>query len=603
VKPDRNSATAYSGSLSNGGNSSSETKATCMVDEGYGTDEEVGSGTIQLDACNTVVGKLQCGMKFDIVVDSGASMTLISSDVVQASKYLRSLPQVKTEPIRIRIADGSYMVCDRRIDFSVLVQGFTFDLCAQVMPSFGLVKALLGSADLKRLSAQLDFKTNKLSFKLILPRSVPFEVKNAVVLKPGESKFIEISGKLAKNCSSGDLVLNASKLGRKFTSSCFLTKVKKGTCLVALHNSTDKTVKLNRGAVLAYADLEASHRGRHSIDEESFSFHSGSVEDEFRSKLLKKNLRKYPFLEKSDPKARMSEQEILNSEVDLDSNCVLSSDQKSRLNSLLQKHKKAFSIYGEIGNTQHVIKLHLVDETPFFIRPYTVSVASCSSPVMLIGKKGTTAKRCVSDFRFLNQRIRRQNWPFPLVKDTIQKLGMSECSVVSTVDLKEAFHSLHLDEKSQQFTGIVSYYGGRSYFYKRLPMGSSVSPSEWQFYIERLLDDIPGSREFCIAHMDDLIVFSKSVPEHMKHLDQLLGGILKHGLKISPKKAKFCKTSVEYMGHVISVDEKGPCIAAMKSKCEAIKGLRVPTNSKEVRMFIGAVSLHSQPAVSSSSTS
>ena len=248
----------------------------------------------------------------------------------------------------------------------------------------------------------------------------------------------------------------------------------------------------------------------------------------------------------------------------------------------------------------------------FFIRPYTVSetekriidkeldnlvkmgvleqgVASCSSPVMLINKKGTDSKRCVSDLRFLNQRIRRQNWPFPLVCDTIQKLGMSGCSVVSTLDLKEAFHSLHLDKRSQQFTGIVSYYGGKSYFYKRLPMGSSVSPSEWQFYIKKLLDDIPDCRNFCIAHMDDLIIFSKSLPEHLEHLDLLLDGISKHGLKISPRKAKLCKTQVTYMGHIISVGEKGPCISAMKSKCEAIRNLKVPSNSKEVRTFIGVV--------------
>ena len=32
-------------------------------------------GSIQLDECNTVVGKLECGAKFDIVVDSGASIT------------------------------------------------------------------------------------------------------------------------------------------------------------------------------------------------------------------------------------------------------------------------------------------------------------------------------------------------------------------------------------------------------------------------------------------------------------------------------------------------------------------------------------------------
>ena len=84
-------------------------------------------------------------------------------------------------------------------------------------------------------------------------------------------------------------------------------------------------------------------------------------------------------------------------------------------------------------------------------------------------------------------------------------------------------------------------------------MGASISPSEFQSFVEKMLDDVPGSRDFCIAHMDDIIVFSQSVPEHFKHLDILLEGLSRHGLKISPKKARFCKSRVEYMGHTISI--------------------------------------------------
>ena len=550
-----------------------------------------------------------CGMKFDIVVDSGAAVTLISIDVIKASPYLRKLPQVQTEPMRIRIADGSYMVSDRKIQFEVSIQGFTFGLTAQVMPSFGLVKALLGTEALKMISAKLDFATNQLCFRLKFPKSVPFKVVNNTALRPGESKVIAVAGKLPKNCSSGELILHSSKVGQQFTSSSLLAHVKKGVSHILVFNDSEKVVKLQRGVVMAFADCEASHLGRYSVDSDSYF---GESSDGSRSRLIRKNLRRYPFLDKDHPKVGLSEQEILDKEVDLETDCVLSSTQKGKLKSLLSKHKKAFSLYGEIGNSKHVVKLHLVDETPFFIRPYTVSedekkvidreldklvkmgvlqqgVTSCSSPVMLVGKKGTKDKRVVSDLRYLNGRIRKQNWPFPLVRDTIQKLGMSGCTVVSTIDLKEAFHSLHLDEESQQFTGIVSYYGGKSFFYKRLPMGASISPCEFQSFVEKMLDSIPGCREFCIAHMDDLIVFSKSVSEHLEHLNLLLDGIFRHGLKLSPRKARFCKDKVEYMGHVVTITDGGPHISAMKSKCDAIRRLKVPSNSKEVRTFIGAV--------------
>lgn len=577
-------------------------------------DEESVRGVIQLNDCNTVIGQLDCGMKFDIVVDSGAAITLISVDVVRASSYLRQLPQVQTEPIRIRIADGSYMVADRQIQFEVTIQGFTFGLTAQVMPSYGLVKALLGTEALKEISAKLDFSTNQLCFKLRLPKSVPFKVVNNTVLRPGDSKVIAVAGKLPKNCCSGELILHSSKVGQQFTSTSMLAHVKKGVSHILVFNDSARVVKLQRGMVLAYADCESTHLGKYSVDSESFLCESS---DGSRSRLIRKNLRKYAFLDKDHPKVGLSEQEILDMEVDLETDCVLTSSQKGKLKSLLSRHKKSFSLYGEVGNSNHVVKLHLVDESPFFIRPYTVSedekkvidreleklvkmgilqqgVTSCSSPVMLVGKKGTNDKRVVSDLRFLNGRMRKQNWPFPLVRDTIQKLGMSGCTVVSVIDLKEAFHSLHLDEASQQFTGIVSYYGGKSFFYKRLPMGASISPSEFQSFVEKVLDSIPGCREFCIAHMDDLIVYSKTVSEHLEHLNLMLEGLSRHGLKLSPRKAKFCKNRVVYMGHVITTSEGGPQISAMKSKCEAIRRLKIPSNSKEVRTFIGAVTYLSE---------
>ena len=595
-------STAYSGKLSSGGDSVHVPDPE-ISDVGSEV-EEVGSGVIQLNDCNTVRGVLECGKKFDVVVDSGASLTLISIDVVQSSPYLKNLPQVKTEPIRIRIADGSFIVSDRRIRFEVNIQGFMFTLNAHIMPSFGLIKALLGAEDLKKISAKLDFATNQLTFKL---KPVPFKVVNNTVLKPGESKVVSLCGRLPKNCSSGEVILNSSSLGQRISSSCLLVQVKKGVCLVPVFNDSDKIFRLKRGSVLAYADLEATHSGRYSLDGEvCFS------KDINRERLVKRNLKKYPFLQQDDPKVSMTDQEILDSEIDLDTDCVLNPAQKNRLKALLLKHKRSFSLHGEVGNSQYVVRLNLVDETPFFIRPYRVceddkkiidveltklvkmgileqGVTKCSSPVMLVGKKGTKAKRVVSDLRFLNTRICKQNWPFPLVKDTIQKLGMSGCTVVSTIDLKEAFHSLHLDEHSQQFTGIVSYFGGKSYYYKRLPMGASISPCEFQSFIEKVLDNIPNSRSFCIGHMDDLICFSKSVPEHLDHLDTLFEGLSRHGLKISPKKAKFCKSKVEYMGHTITINDQRPCISAMKSKCDAIRALKVPSNSKEVRTFVGAV--------------
>ena len=111
-----------------------------------------------------------------------------------------------------------------------------------------------------------------------------------------------------------------------------------------------------------------------------------------------------------------------------------------------------------------------------------------SSPVMLISRKMTQDKRVVTYFRHLNMRIAKNNLAYPLVKDTFTTLGNSKCKVLSVLDLKDAFHSLRLAERSKKYCGILPYFGSVSYLYQRIPMGLNVSPPIGQTYINSILN-------------------------------------------------------------------------------------------------------------------
>ena len=54
---------------------------------------------------------------------------------------------------------------------------------------------------------------------------------------------------------------------------------------------------------------------------------------------------------------------------------------------------------------------------------------------------------------------------FPLVRECIQAIGASQCEVMSVIDLRDAYHTLHLAPSSQQYTGITPYYGADTYQY------------------------------------------------------------------------------------------------------------------------------------------
>ena len=271
-----------------------------------------------------------------------------------------------------------------------------------------------------------------------------------------------------------------------------------------------------------------------------------------------------------------------------------------------------FSLRDEIGTCPNIeVNIEITDNSPFFIRPYHVKeedravldkemrrlcylgilkegFSAYSSPVMLISRKLTSDKRVVTDFRHLNMRIAKNNLAYLLLRDTFALLGSSKCEVMSVLNLKDAFHSLQLSEKSQKYCGILPYFGSASYLYQRMPMGLNVSPPIWQTYINAILNSLQ-SRKYCEVIMDDLLLFTPSKRAHMDKLEDLLKALRKNGLKISPKKCQLFRTELQYMGNTIFIKERRVCVKPLHSQLEAIQKIRPPAAAKQCKSFAGMV--------------
>ena len=117
--------------------------------------------------------------------------------------------------------------------------------------------------------------------------------------------------------------------------------------------------------------------------------------------------------------------------------------------------------------------------------------------------------------------------------------------------------------------GILPYSSSSSYLYQRMPMGLNISPSIWQSYINAILNCLQ-SRKYCETIMDDLILFTPSKESHMSKLEDILSALLKNGLKISPKKCQLFKTSLQYMGNEIFIENKKVCVKPLRNRLEAI---------------------------------
>ena len=278
---------------------------------------------------------------------------------------------------------------------------------------------------------------------------------------------------------------------------------------------------------------------------------------------------------------------------------------------LIKDHKQAFSLRDEIGKCPDIkIDIDVIDDSPFFVRPFPIheedkpvmdkymaklvslgilskNNTTHTSPVMLVARKGTKNKRPVVDFRLLNTRIMRRNTATPLLRDIFKMLGRSKCEILSCVDLKDAFHSLGLTDKAKEFCGILPYFGSAHYRYEVLPMGLSISPQVWITYIENLLEGIPDRNSY-IAIMDDLMMHGLKVNQ-MNLLKNLLGSLIVHGLKLSPRKCQLFMKHLVYLGNEFHIENGVITITPMRSRTEAIQKLVHPTSVKGCKSFCGVV--------------
>ena len=145
---------------------------------------------------------------------------------------------------------------------------------------------------------------------------------------------------------------------------------------------------------------------------------------------------------------------------------------------------------------------------------------SHTSPVMLITRKLTNDKRPVVDFRLLNTRILHRNTSIPLMSDVLSILGNSECEIISCVDIRDAYHSIWLTERSKEFCRILPYFGSPINRYKVLPMGIACAPQIWMHYITLISGELEQKNKY-IAIMNDLLIHS-SKETHWRLLEQLL---------------------------------------------------------------------------------
>lgn len=214
-----------------------------------------------------------------------------------------------------------------------------------------------------------------------------------------------------------------------------------------------------------------------------------------------------------------------------------------------------------------------------------IIVPSCSpynSPVWVVPKKsdasGEKKFRLVIDYRKLNEKTIDDSYPIPNIVDILDKLGRS--NYFSILDLKSGFHQIEVEENDREKTAFSVDNG--HYEFRRMPFGLKNAPSTFQRLVDNILRENVAKIQ-CMVYMDDIIVFSNGLEEHIKYLKSVFNKLSEARLKVQLDKCEFLRKEVEFLGHV--VNENG--VSPNKKKVEAIINLPLPTTEKGIKQFLG----------------
>lgn len=188
------------------------------------------------------------------------------------------------------------------------------------------------------------------------------------------------------------------------------------------------------------------------------------------------------------------------------------------------------------------------------------------------GPKG----RVVIDIRALNKITVPDAYPVPSQSEILALL--MHATHISTVDAAAFFYQWWVRAAHRYKLTVASHRGQETF---NVPvMGYRNSPA----YVQRMIDRILRPfRHFCRAYVDDIVIFSTSLEEHLRHLRQVFQALDAMNIHLAPAKAFLAYPSVQLLGQ--HVDALG--LATAEDKLAAIRNLEFPRTLAALERYLG----------------
>lgn len=195
-----------------------------------------------------------------------------------------------------------------------------------------------------------------------------------------------------------------------------------------------------------------------------------------------------------------------------------------------------------------------------------------ASPAILVRKKDGQWRLCI-DYRRLNALTVTPKFPLPVIDELLDEL--STASWFSKLDFRAGYHQIMLAAAKEYKTAFQTHFD--HYEYKVLPFGVAGGPATFQGAMNHTLKHVLGHR--ALVFFDDILVFSISFTDHVKHLREVLQLLRQDQWQINFSKCSFAQRELSYLGFVVS--QQG--VSTEPEKIQQVQQWPVPLSVKQLR--------------------
>ena len=201
-----------------------------------------------------------------------------------------------------------------------------------------------------------------------------------------------------------------------------------------------------------------------------------------------------------------------------------------------------------------------------------------SNPLLV--SKEDNSKRFVVDFRLVNRNTVQDTYPLPTVEELVDEAF--GCTFFSQLDLASGYWTVPISESHRHKTAFSIPRG--KYQFKRMPFGLKNAQATFQRCMDKIVEECKEKGAVGLdAYVDNLIVCSTSMEEHINTLEILLQVLESNNMSLRKDKCEFAYQEIQFLGFKID----GKTLKPGTKNISKIKEFPAPTTRKQLQSFLG----------------